>query len=293
MQSPLFSIIIPAFQRPKQLARAIESIELQDFQDWELIVVDDGSQPPLAFKQYLNNERIHFFRQENAGPAAARKQGLSKAHGRYFCLLDDDDYFLPNHLSTLADQLELEGYPKRVFRTPLEGIDQDNQRINYPNYNNGQDALQQYWEAPCGLTSLCFPIEVIHNCPIDPRPRIIEDFEWVSRVLTKYELQQIPGPATVAYVQHQHNRSLTEAGIKSVEERINIVNTAYDQPGVAERIPQRLKNRLLQHQLCHAARQCAQIGDKKRGWKYLWRATKLGPLNGALDSGRAFYRLVR
>ncbi|PHI20945.1 hypothetical protein CEQ90_04450 [Lewinellaceae bacterium SD302] len=276
-ERPLFSVIIPAYQRPKLLAAAIESVVVQSWSDWELLVVDDGSRKPLDLSRWLStDQRIKLLRQDNQGPAAARKSGAKQSTGRYLCFLDDDDYFLPDHLATLADYLEAHDFPESVVRTPLAGRYTDDRIVTYPNFNNTDDGLFQYWQSPCGITSLAFPRSVITHSPIDPAPRIIEDFEWVSRVLIKYPLLQIPGKPTVIYRQHETNRTLVEGGIERTKERIKIIHNAYAEPGVDQRVPPRTYQNLLAHQWFHAARQAALAGERSQAIQLLSKAITTG-----------------
>lgn len=271
MKLPFFSVIIPAHDRPKLLEQAIESILVQSCSEWELIVVDDGSPTPLAdeLAAGLTDQRIKWLRQENQGPAAARKNGSQEARGDYLCFLDDDDYFLPDHLATLTEQLLLDDGPETVLRTNLEGRYPDGRRVHYPAYRNDRDALKQYWTAPCGLTSLAFPRSVFVRCPIDPSPRIIEDFEWVSRVLVHYELIQISGPATVVYRQHLSNRTQLLDGTKWLSQRLEVIKSAYAEKGVASRVPKSVYAAQLTHQRLHATRQLILGGNEKDAFRLL------------------------
>lgn len=289
---PLFSVIIPAYQRPKLLAAAIESVVVQSWADWELLVVDDGSRAPLDLSRtHSADQRIQLFRQDNQGPAAARKLGAEQSTGHYLCFLDDDDYFLPDHLLILADYLEAHDFPESVIRTPLAGRYTDDRIITYPNFSNTDDALLQYWQSPCGITSLAFPRSVITRSPIDPTPRIIEDFEWVSRVLIKYPLLQIPGKPTVIYRQHEANRTLVEGGVERTQERIKIIQNAYAEPGAGQRIPPRTYQNLLAHQWFHAARQAALAGDRSRAIQLLRKAFIHGGWRQVRQLFSTLYRL--
>lgn len=277
---PLFSVIIPSFQRPKSLAKAIESVLVQSWSEWELIVVDDGSSPPIdpeSLSIYPNQEHnIKWLQQHNQGPAAARKTGAAQATGSYLCFLDDDDYFLPDHLATLADCIADYDYSESVIRTPLIGRYPDDRLIPYPNYNNYEDGLLQYWRSPCGITSLAFPRSVLSKQPIITDCSIIEDFAWISRVLIDYPLLQIPGDATVVYRQHEHNRTLIENDDERLKERINIVEQAYAIEAVRQRIPASVYQQRLAHQWFHTAKQAALNRQFKKGLNLLWKAIKAG-----------------
>ena len=98
--SPLFSIIIPTHNRKDLLARALSSVQSQDFTDYELIVVDDGSNDGTA--QFLLDEHpsLVVLHQQNRGPGSARNLGASVAAGRYIAFLDCDDSWFPWTLDT-------------------------------------------------------------------------------------------------------------------------------------------------------------------------------------------------
>lgn len=97
--SPTFSVILPTFNREKLVARAIDSVLLQDYQDFELIVIDDGSTDKTmeVLKRY-KDLRLKIFKKENGGVSSARNLGLEYASGKYVTFVDSDDYFLQGFL---------------------------------------------------------------------------------------------------------------------------------------------------------------------------------------------------
>jgi glycosyltransferase involved in cell wall biosynthesis len=103
---PLVSVIIPTLDRPEYLAAAVNSVLRQRAQDFEVLVVDDGSTADLRpVLEALDDGRIRYFRHEsNRGEAAARNTGIVNARGAYLAFLDDDDEWLPDKLRL---QLEL------------------------------------------------------------------------------------------------------------------------------------------------------------------------------------------
>lgn len=101
MDRPLISIIMPAFNRESVISVAIESVIGQSYENWELIVVDDGSSDgtPFAVKNY-SDKRIKFYQLEkNAGVSAARNFALSKSTGQYIAYLDTDNSWDKRYLS--------------------------------------------------------------------------------------------------------------------------------------------------------------------------------------------------
>ena len=95
---PKVSVILPTFNRADTILRAIESARAQSLQDWELIVVDDGSTDGTADILDGLDSRLVLIRQENRGFTVARNTGIRAARGEYIAFLDSDDEFLPHHL---------------------------------------------------------------------------------------------------------------------------------------------------------------------------------------------------
>ena len=98
-----YSVIIPTFNREVKLKRAIESCLQQTKQDFEVIVVDDGSTD--GTRQYIesiNDSRVKYFFQKNSGASSARNNGLSLAAGKYITYLDSDDYYVSNRLEVIS-----------------------------------------------------------------------------------------------------------------------------------------------------------------------------------------------
>ena len=109
--TPFFSVIIPVYNRAPALRRALESVLSQTCQDFEIVVVDDGSKDdPRAVAENFNDPRIRFIRQENEGGGVARNTGIDNATGHFIAPLDSDDIFLSHHLAEM--KLLLDGTEK-------------------------------------------------------------------------------------------------------------------------------------------------------------------------------------
>ena len=108
--SPTVSIILPTYNRARFLPQAIASICSQQWTDWELIIVDDGStDETAAIIGGLTSpiqQPVTFIQQENRGAYGARNTGLDHATGKYIAFFDSDDEWLPHHLQDCVDALE-------------------------------------------------------------------------------------------------------------------------------------------------------------------------------------------
>lgn len=95
---PTVSVIIPTYNRGYCVKEAIESVLSQTFQDFELIVVDDGSNDNTAEIISSYGERVKYVLQENAGVSEARNRGIREAQGKWLAFLDSDDLWVPEKL---------------------------------------------------------------------------------------------------------------------------------------------------------------------------------------------------
>ena len=95
---PRVSGVIPAFNRWRLLAEAIDSVLAQSYRDFELIVVDDGSSDATASELAKLASRLQFFVTERRGVSAARNLGVSQSRGYYIAFLDSDDLWLNSKL---------------------------------------------------------------------------------------------------------------------------------------------------------------------------------------------------
>ena len=102
----LASVIIPSYNSASYLVECIDSLANQDFKNFEIIIVDDGSTDNTHEVVQGHNNNIIYIRQENQGPSSARNNGIANARGKYLCFLDADDLYKSNHLSELIGFLE-------------------------------------------------------------------------------------------------------------------------------------------------------------------------------------------
>lgn len=101
---PLISVIMPCYNSAAYINPAIESIISQSFENWELIIIDDGSSDDsLDVIHSFNDPRIKVLKKPHLGVSASRNAGLNEMQGDYFCFLDSDDKFPLNSLQARID----------------------------------------------------------------------------------------------------------------------------------------------------------------------------------------------
>lgn len=107
MGNPFFSIIVTIFNKDKWLERCIESILIQTYKNYELILINDGStdDSKRICEKYSLNAQVKYYEQDNQGLTVARKKGIKKSNGEYILFVDADDY---------VDNMMLENYMKYI-----------------------------------------------------------------------------------------------------------------------------------------------------------------------------------
>ena len=107
MKHPFFSVIIPTFNRCAFLKIAVESVLSQSFDDFEIVICDDGSHDNTAGTiTAFNEQRIRYFRQENKGVSAARNAALKISRGEFIAFLDSDDRFRHDKLKITQSHIQ-------------------------------------------------------------------------------------------------------------------------------------------------------------------------------------------
>ena len=106
---PKVSIIVPIYNAQKTIARCIESILNQDYTDFELLLIDDGSKDDsgnICDFYAGQDERVRVIHKENGGVSVARNLALEEAEGEYLQFLDADDWITPNATRLLVESME-------------------------------------------------------------------------------------------------------------------------------------------------------------------------------------------
>ena len=95
---PTVSVVIPTYNRATKVKKAIQSVLNQSYQDFEIIIIDDGSEDGTEESIKGFSDKIIYVHQENKGSSNARNHGLRIAQGKYIAFLDSDDEYLPGKL---------------------------------------------------------------------------------------------------------------------------------------------------------------------------------------------------
>lgn len=197
------SIIIPVYNKAEYVARCLNSIIEQDYTDFEIIIIDDGSTDESAsiIKQFTD-KRINLIHTVNQGVSAARNRGMAEAKGKYLLFVDSDDYISPHYLNNIMQtssscdvDLYVWGITKdytngrQIFKVPKkQGLLQAGEFIH--------EMVEEQYHRHVGIMGY-IPNKLIkrdmvmkHGLKFDTHKRLLEDYDfflsYYSHVQTAY-----------------------------------------------------------------------------------------------------------
>jgi glycosyltransferase involved in cell wall biosynthesis len=192
---PLFSIIIPVFNRYKPLEKALDSVLSQTVQDFEVLIVDDGSNSSVAslIKQLVadfSDDRLQLLvHPSNKNGAAARNTGIQAASGKYLCFLDSDDYWKPSKLKAVLSCIHQNNKSKEFLihhqycnsenglyaeALPKIAKGKDETVAHYSFVTNNVGGIQS--------STICVPRALAQDCLFDERFKGHQDWDFALKI---------------------------------------------------------------------------------------------------------------
>lgn len=203
----MISVLIPTYNRPKLLLRALRSLQLQLYPDWEAVVVDDGDGSGILAAHNLRDPRILAVRNEGKGQVEARNTGLAHATAQIIALLDDDDWWLdPTHLHRVIRALKAQA--GLVYRGGYLVLERDGLELQRIPFDFMASPLSLRRDNHLLASGVAYP-RSLHDVlgPFDPEMTDYWDWDWYLRVTeASYPLIQLPGRG-VAVSMHGGNMS--------------------------------------------------------------------------------------
>lgn len=237
-KSPKVSVLLSVHNHEQYVGQAIESVLRQTYQDWELIIIDDGSQDrsPDVARQY-NDGRIQFFRsEENKGAILTFNDLLDKAKGEYIASLDSDDIWYDSKLEeqiayleqhkemgacfSWAEFIDEEG---ELYSSTKRECDCDIHIFMHENRTQAQ-CLRYFFDNDNYLcrSSVVMRAAVVQELGgFDPRFRVLHDYEYWVRMIQKYQVYIFQKPLVWYRRVSAGNNSLSAVNLKNVTRVLN------------------------------------------------------------------------
>ncbi|WP_226634511.1 glycosyltransferase family 2 protein [Novosphingobium profundi] len=213
-----FSVVIPAYNRAHSIRPTLESVLKQSWDNWECIVVDDGSADGKELEQAvagMNDPRFRYVWRENGGGGAARNTGIDAATGDYIAFLDSDDFFLPEKLATFAQAMSPD--PNIAWYAPTyvdRGVEKQWVRPDRP-IGESEDVGEYLFVSNQFIqtSTLVLKTETARRIPFDPTLRKGQDLDLCVRLQAGgVRFRMLPEPLTVWIDISEDNRTSRHRG---------------------------------------------------------------------------------
>jgi glycosyltransferase involved in cell wall biosynthesis len=194
---PEFSVIIPLYNKGPYIERAIHSILCQKIQDFELIIVDDGSTDNgVEIVKKIADSRINLVQQKNTGVSGARNRGAAEATTNYIAFLDADDEWMPHHLEAIFRLIEK--FPEAGMYATAYKIQNAEGKVQWADYKYIPDApwegaLPDYFKSgalghfPVNASNVVIPKKIFYEMGGFPEGYWYgEDADLFGRIALKY-----------------------------------------------------------------------------------------------------------
>ncbi len=225
--SPIVSIIIPVFNGEAFIGRAIESCLSQDYENVEIIVVDDGSTDSTSsiINSYVKRGTVRYVYQENAERSAARNHGVRICSGKYIQFLDADDELLPEKISTQVCLLEADATLAAVYcATIFQARGRVLKNLFYqPKKNLIKDMILSNF---IPINSLLLRKDVLHT--FDDSIRLLEDWKLLLQIAA--DGQDIVGINRMLCVVNIHSGNSSKDRIEMASAELGILSWVESHP---------------------------------------------------------------
>lgn len=195
----MFSIIIPLYNKANFIKKTIDSVLNQTFQQFEIIIIDDGStDKSLEAANSITDNRIHVFTKENGGVSAARNYGIKKARYDYIAFLDADDLWMPSYLETLYDLIKQHGTAgmfSTAFKIQLSADSERCRELKLNKLNADRVLIDNYCKAIlnrnifCWTSTTCVKKEALNQVGLfRENIQVGEDIDLWLRIGLRYDV---------------------------------------------------------------------------------------------------------
>lgn len=214
----MFSVVIPLYNKELSIKKTIQSVLDQTFQNFEIVIIDDGSSDrSIEQVKEIKDSRIRLIQQENQGVSSARNLGIKQAKCEWIALLDGDDLWLENHLTEVIKMIE--AFPAGKFFTtsfvysddrPLFKHKRNSTIFKIENYFKEATKELLVWTGTAVIHKDCFDIVGLYNTSL----KIGEDTELWNKMARKFDLVKSSNVTAIYRVEAENRTALS----KSLEE---------------------------------------------------------------------------
>ncbi len=234
--SPKVTIVTPTFNRADFLPETIESILNQKFQDFEYLVIDDGSTDNTREVVTRYGDRIKYLYHDNQGEAASTNRGWNLARGEYFAMVSSDDPMMPDWLEKSV--FYMDRYPDAIVGYPdWQMIDMNSKPIQTMIVHEYRNDILFGW-----LYCIAGPGTLIRKAPLQDlielrstKYKYVSDLGSWMNLAIKGEFTRIPY-VLATWRNHPESTSIADKSMRRARETINLVNEFYTRKNLPSEI---------------------------------------------------------
>ncbi len=191
MSIKMISVVIPLYNKEASIAQSLKSVLSQEYDDFEVVIVDDGSTDgSVGVVEAINDPRIRLIKQENGGPSKARNTGVKNAKGEWILFLDADDEMLPEALEFFSEKIQKNADADMFLgevivnngKTEHLAVEYKEGVVSNPFKSHVLGHLYQ-----CSGTTV-YRKTIVEENPFDERVRRYEDLQRIFKLYSKYSL---------------------------------------------------------------------------------------------------------
>lgn len=274
--NPKFSITIPTYNRAKLIKKTINTILKQSFQNFEIIVVDDGSTDntnEIIENAYKNEPKVTYYKKENAERAAARNFGTQKAKGEYVLWFDSDDFMYENYLEAAIKCLEQHHKPEIIALSHIY-LNQEGKEIHreiLPKDVN--EVLYKGNPFACNAVIVRKDIALQNQFNEDRELTASEDYELWLRLAAQYKVHTVQNITWALNVHDQRSVTTMADANKLINRFEKFLQYTTSNPKVMEFLGNKASYFIMKNYLILAV-DLAANKHKKEAKRYLKKAIK-------------------
>jgi glycosyltransferase involved in cell wall biosynthesis len=265
------SIIVPTYNREKFIKRALDSVIEQTYQNFEVLVIDDGSTDNTRDVVKSYGERVCYFYQENKGIAGARNAGIKESSGDYIAFLDSDDYWMHGKLERQTALFrEHSEYGLVASCCASVRLDGSYREKNRPG-KSGWVLKDLFNKNFIRTSSAVIKKECLEKVGFfDEELKECEEYDLWLRIAAQYPVGFI-NESLAVYVDNPEGVSTDSLSGRLF--RLKVLEKEY----LKKKIPEKMYNRRIAETCHYIGRHYLKRGNREEGRSYLRRAQKLTP----------------
>jgi glycosyltransferase involved in cell wall biosynthesis len=253
------SICIPTYNRREYLKETLDSILAQTYQDYEVVIVDDGSTDGTEAMIEQLGVPVTYYWQPNSGDAAARNKLIELARGKYISFIDSDDLLLPDAIERMVRIMEAEAGNVIVYGSYFRIDERGNVygRCKRKLYSGRitRHLFETILVHACGSM---FPTKLLNESPaFDSSLRICSDYDLWLRLSMKHKFIALDHPT---FKRRRHSENLSKASFQNCLIEFQVVNRFYHESGGRQFIPEATAAKVFSRKMFRAGRHAVKEG---------------------------------